>query len=84
MGLFTILAIITGVIGTLISFYPKLNPEDVRMGREVGPDGDIQRAIERKSKPHFWTDRKIYSLGLIVYAITVTFTILALTNSVDP
>jgi hypothetical protein len=77
MILFTILGVIFGVISTVILAYPRLYPEDERVGRRVGPRG-IQEAINRIGEPYFWTDKKIYALGLTVAAIAATFAVVGI------
>jgi len=78
----TILGVVIGVIGAVILTYPSLKPEDERFGRRVtGKDGkDIQKAIDTLSreKHPFWTDRKIYAVGLTVTVIGAILTILDL------
>ncbi|MDH5267858.1 MAG: hypothetical protein OEW62_09305 [Candidatus Bathyarchaeota archaeon] len=77
--LLTILGVVIGVIGAVILTYPGFKPEDERLGRKVTRKDSkgIQKAINTLSRerPQFWTDRKIYAVGLIVTVVGAIVTI---------
>lgn len=86
MSLFTIIGVLLDMVGVLILAYPSLNPEDKRFGRKVGPKDDLQKAMNTLSRerPPYWTDRKIYAVGLAVTVIGAIFTISGLLGLIDP
>jgi len=83
-----ILGVVISVVGAVILTYPGFRPEDERFGRKVtGKDSkSIQKALDTLSreKPPFWTDRKIYAVGLTVTVIGAILTILDLLGLISP
>jgi len=75
-----IFGVVISIIGATILTYPGIKPEDERFGRKVKPGQNIQKAINMfsREKPPFWTDRKIYAVGLMVTVVGAILTILDL------
>jgi len=81
-----ILGVVISVIGAVILVYPGFKPEDERFGKEVKAGQSIQKAINTLSreKPPFWTDRKIYAMGLMVTVVGAILTIIDLLGLISP